>query len=115
MLGREVNTETTKYMLLSRHQNAGQNHDINIDNRYFENVAQDKFLRTTATNQNLTEERIKRRLISCNACNHSVQYSRPSSKNVKNYNMQNNNFACGSVWLRNLISEIKGETYTEGV
>jgi hypothetical protein len=24
----EVNTEKTKYMLLSRHQNAGQNHDI---------------------------------------------------------------------------------------
>jgi hypothetical protein len=26
----EVNTEKTKYMLLSRHQNAGQNHDIKI-------------------------------------------------------------------------------------
>jgi hypothetical protein len=32
-------TEKTKYMLLSRHQNAGQNHDIKIGNRYFENVA----------------------------------------------------------------------------
>jgi hypothetical protein len=30
--GLEVNTEKTKYMLLSRHQNAGQNHDINIAN-----------------------------------------------------------------------------------
>jgi hypothetical protein len=29
-VGLEVNTEKTKYMLLSRHQNAGQNHDINI-------------------------------------------------------------------------------------
>jgi hypothetical protein len=28
-IGLEVNTEKTKYMLLSRHQNAGQNHDIN--------------------------------------------------------------------------------------
>jgi hypothetical protein len=27
----EFNTEKTKYMLLSRHQNAGQNHDIRID------------------------------------------------------------------------------------
>jgi hypothetical protein len=27
-VGLEVNTEKTKYMLLSRHQNAGQNHDI---------------------------------------------------------------------------------------
>jgi hypothetical protein len=32
----EVNTEKTKYMLLSRHQNAGQNHDIKIANRSFE-------------------------------------------------------------------------------
>jgi hypothetical protein len=27
-VGQEVNTEKTKYMLLSRHQNAGQNLDI---------------------------------------------------------------------------------------
>jgi biotin operon repressor len=39
-VGLEVNAEKTKYMLLSRHQNAGHNHDINIDNRCFENVAQ---------------------------------------------------------------------------
>jgi hypothetical protein len=31
----EVSTEKTKYMLLSRHQNAGQNHDIKIGNRCF--------------------------------------------------------------------------------
>jgi hypothetical protein len=36
----EVFTEKTKYMLLSRHQNAGQNHDIKIGNRAFENAAQ---------------------------------------------------------------------------
>jgi hypothetical protein len=29
----EVNPEKTKYMLLSRHQNAGQNHDIKIGDR----------------------------------------------------------------------------------
>jgi hypothetical protein len=38
-VGVEENTEKTKYMLLSRHQNAGQNHDIKIANRSFENVA----------------------------------------------------------------------------
>jgi 23S rRNA U2552 (ribose-2'-O)-methylase RlmE/FtsJ len=38
----EVNTEKTKYMLLSYHQNAGQNHDVKIVNRSFENVAQFK-------------------------------------------------------------------------
>jgi hypothetical protein len=36
----DANAGKTKYMLLSRHQNAGQNHDINIANRCFENVAQ---------------------------------------------------------------------------
>jgi hypothetical protein len=30
-VGLEVNTENTKYMLLSRHQNAGQNHDMHKD------------------------------------------------------------------------------------
>jgi hypothetical protein len=29
----EVNTEKTKYISLSHHQNAGQNYDIKIDNR----------------------------------------------------------------------------------
>jgi hypothetical protein len=29
-VGLEVNTEKTKYMLLFRHQNAGQNHEIKI-------------------------------------------------------------------------------------
>jgi hypothetical protein len=39
-VGVEVNTEKTKYMLLYHHQNAGQNHDIQIGNRCFENVAE---------------------------------------------------------------------------
>jgi hypothetical protein len=43
----EVNTEKTKYMLLSRHQNAGQNHDIKMADRSFENVAQFKYLGIT--------------------------------------------------------------------
>jgi hypothetical protein len=52
-VGPEVNTEKTKYMLLSRHQNAGQNHDMKIANRCFENVAQFSYLGTTVRNQNL--------------------------------------------------------------
>jgi hypothetical protein len=64
----EVNTEKTKYMLLSRHQNAGQNDDIKIAKRSFENVAQFKYYGTTVTNQNLIREEIKRRLSSGNAC-----------------------------------------------
>jgi hypothetical protein len=36
----EVNAEKTKYVLLSRHQNARKNHVIKIANKSFENVAQ---------------------------------------------------------------------------
>jgi hypothetical protein len=43
----EVNSEKTKYMLLSRHQNSGQNHDMKIANRSFENMAQLKYMGTT--------------------------------------------------------------------
>jgi ribosomal protein S2 len=59
-------------MLLSRHQNAGQNHDIKIANRCFENMAQFRYLGMTITNQNLVQEEIKR-LDSGNACYQSVQ------------------------------------------
>jgi hypothetical protein len=47
-------------MLLSRHQNAGQNHDIKIADRCFENVDDYEFryLRTIMTNQNLIQEDI---------------------------------------------------------
>jgi ribosomal protein S2 len=72
-VGLEVNTEKTKYMLLSRHQNAGQNHDIKIANRCFENVAKFRYSGTTITNQNLIQEEINRRLNFGNACYHSVQ------------------------------------------
>jgi hypothetical protein len=36
----EVNAEKTKYMLLSRHQNARQNLEKEIGNRCFENLTQ---------------------------------------------------------------------------
>jgi hypothetical protein len=60
-------------MFLSSHQNVGQNGDINIANKSFENVSQFKHLGTTVTNQNLLEEEIKRRLNSGNICHYSVQ------------------------------------------
>jgi hypothetical protein len=39
-VGLEMNVEKTKYMLLSHHQNVGQNRDINIVNIPFENLEQ---------------------------------------------------------------------------
>jgi hypothetical protein len=60
-------------MLLSPHQNAGQNHDIKRVSRCFENVAQFRYLGKTETNQNLIREEIKRRLNSGNAYYHSIQ------------------------------------------
>jgi hypothetical protein len=39
-VGLEVTPEKTTYMLMSRHQNAGHNHNIKITNRSFANVAQ---------------------------------------------------------------------------
>jgi ribosomal protein S16 len=71
-------------MLLSRHQNAVRNHDIKMANRCFENVAQYKYLGMRVTNQNLNQEKIKRRLNSGNSRYHSVQNllsSRLPSKN----------------------------------
>jgi hypothetical protein len=42
-VGLEINVDKTKYMLLSRHQNVGQNRDIKIANRSFGNVSQFKY------------------------------------------------------------------------
>jgi hypothetical protein len=52
-VGLEVNTGKTKYMLLSHHQNTGQNQDIKIGSRCFENVAQFRYLGTTVTSEKL--------------------------------------------------------------
>jgi hypothetical protein len=65
VVGLEVNVEETKYMLLSRHQNVGQNRDLKIALRSFENMSQ---FGTTVTNQDLIQEEIKRRLNSSYDC-----------------------------------------------
>jgi hypothetical protein len=74
----EIKVEKTKYMLLSRHQNVGQNRDIKIANRSFGNVSQFKYLGTIVTNQIEMQEEIKRRLNTGNVCHRSVQ-NLPSS------------------------------------
>jgi hypothetical protein len=66
-IGLDVSTEKTKYILISHHQNAGQNRDIKIANKSFENVTKFKYLGATITNKNLIQEEIKRRFISGHA------------------------------------------------
>jgi hypothetical protein len=72
-IGLEINAEKTKYMIVSRHQNSGQNQNIRIANESFENVAKFKYLGTTLTNQNDIHDEINSRLNSGNACYYSVQ------------------------------------------
>ena len=42
----EVSADKTKYMVMSRHQNAGQNHSVRIHNSTFETVEDFKYLGT---------------------------------------------------------------------
>jgi hypothetical protein len=71
-VGLEINAERTKYMIMSHHQNSGQNQNIRIANELFENVAKFKYLGTTLTSQNDIHDEIKTRLNSGNACYYSV-------------------------------------------
>jgi hypothetical protein len=71
-IGLDVNAEKTKYMVMSRDQNAGQNHNIKKDNKSFERVEHFKDLGTTLKNQNYIHEEIKSRLKSGSPCCHLV-------------------------------------------
>ena len=82
----KVNVDETKYMVMSRDQNAGRSHNMWIDNGSFERVEEFKYLGTTLRNQNSIQEEIKSRLKSGNACYYSVQNllsSKLLSRNLK--------------------------------
>jgi len=83
-IGLEVNADKTKYMVMSRDQNAGQSHRMKIDNISFERVEEFQYLGTTLTNKNSIQEEIKSSLESGNACYHSVQNLLSSSLLSKN-------------------------------
>ena len=44
--------DKTKYMIMSREQNAGRSHSMKIDNSSIERVEDFKYLGKTVTNQN---------------------------------------------------------------
>jgi hypothetical protein len=72
-IGLEVNADKTKYMVMSRDQNAGQIHNIKIDNISFERVEESRYIGTALTNQISIHVEIKSRLESENACYYSMQ------------------------------------------
>ena len=74
----------TKYMVMSRDQNAGRSHNIKIDNSSFERVEEFRYLETTLANQNSIQEEIKSRLKSEYACSVQKLLScRLLSENIK--------------------------------
>jgi hypothetical protein len=85
-IGLEINAEKTKYVIMSRHPNSGQNQNIRIANESFEKVAKFKYLGTTLTNRNYIHNEFKSRINSGNACYYSVHNllsSRLISRNIK--------------------------------
>jgi len=97
-----INADKTKYMVMSRDQNAGRSYNIKTDNSSFERVGEFKYLGTTLRNQNSIQEELKRRLKSGNACYHSVQNLLSSSllsKNLKLKIYRTVIFVCCCVWV----------------
>ena len=72
-IGLEVNAYKTKYMIMSRDQNARRRYSMKIDNSSTEMAEEFKYLGTTLTNQNSIQEEIKSRLKLGNAWYYSVQ------------------------------------------
>jgi hypothetical protein len=72
-VGVEVNTEKTKNVVTSHHQNVGQNHSFLIANKSFKSVAKFRYFVMTVTNQNCFHEEIKSRLSFGNASYYPVQ------------------------------------------
>ena len=97
-IGLEINVKKTKYMVMSRDQNAGRCHSVRTDNSSFERVEHFRYLGTNLTNQIYIQEGNKCRLKSGNTCCCSVQniclpVFYPKFK-IKLYRMTVFNFFC---------------------
>jgi hypothetical protein len=86
-VGLEVNTEKTKYVIMTHLQNAGQKHGLLIANKFFENVGKFMYLGTKVTNQNCFHKEVKSSLNSTNAFYYSTQSFFPSCLLSKNLNI----------------------------
>jgi hypothetical protein len=73
-IGLEVNGDKTKYVAMSRDQNAGRSHSIKTDNSSFARVEELKYFGTTVTNQNSIQGEIKSRMNSGNVCYHAESF-----------------------------------------
>jgi hypothetical protein len=105
-------------MIMSRDQDAGRSHSIEIDNSSFEGVEELKYLGTTLMNQNSIQEEIESRLKSRNACCHSVQNLLSSSLRSKNTKFR----IYGTIILpivlygyETLVTPIEGSTQADSV
>jgi hypothetical protein len=87
-VGLEVNAEETTYVPMFREKNVGQERNIQIGNKSFENVEKFKYFGIAVTNQNCRLEEIKSTLNSENACYHSVQNLLSSSLLSKNIRLK---------------------------
>ena len=66
-IGLELNANKTKYMVMSRDQNAGRSHNTKSDNSSFQRVEEVRYLGTALTNQNSIQEKINSRYKSGNS------------------------------------------------
>ena len=65
-VGKKVNANKTKYIVMSQDQNAGRRHSMKIYIISFENVEEFEYLGTTLTNQSSIREETKKRMKSGN-------------------------------------------------
>ena len=83
--GLEVNADKTKYVVMSRDQNAGWSHNVKTDNISFERVEQFKYLGKTLMNKYPIHVEIKSKLKSGNVFYHSVQNLLSSNFSIQIY------------------------------
>jgi len=84
--GLKINQNKTKYMRHSRTQTNGKDMEIEIEGMKIEEVSKTKYLETTVTRDNLTEEELKERIAAGNRAsfaNQKILQSKLISKKTK--------------------------------